>query len=768
MDNKLINQEIVERRKRFAQDLKTVRDKAIVLLQQVSVINQSPLITPKPEKIDILERQLVSLCKRLDNKVRLFENGTITIAVAGVEKSGKSTMLKCLTGIDLPTSVERCTAVSCEIMYVEPNEREYLDIIYYTREELSHVVEEQLAFLRKGAPWKEGHSPELPNFGDIEAFALYPLPTLTDVDENSRTKYKQVLDGLHAVKKALVTEMGKLGSRKEDSIANLGSYASHETEEYAVIALDQALIKKIIVHTHFEGGSTALRLCDTPGVDDPNPQALKRTIRGLREETDILVLLNRPGDKPDVTEPLANFFERLKQVDIDSPIRERTVFLVNWDKKADPSGDIARLRIKKIGKSEVFPPENICGPIDVMNKEALLEFTEKELNSRLRDRLPEQDRALVKKLQDEWKTMQAEVRRSVYDEVKELPIEVEKLSDEFHDWFSQHNNGLTPGFIDRLRSGFGRLTKGVETEPGLKELNNEVLQACKEGKERIDTYLRENVTEKNCLDKINSYIDPFDYFISELSHAMDEIVKNITGKIVKLAPLVQEKVYQIIYEALDADGATAEGLCSGDTIEDRLRSLCDKLRRKIRDERVAALVANLEEFVNVNIQMSHINRHELRPALNMFDPLRWSKDRRKNNNDLAQHAERILSNSIIKNVKDDIEWLKDIEKSAAPTGRDAAAEQVAFIRRICDISFKLVCAVVLPSNKMLALLDDSLSQASQSLSTQRGCEQGWYAALKHESNLPLLFPDRAEKIRTASAYAEEYKSMIAKLDMALD
>ena len=117
MNAKLINQEIVERRKGFAQDFKMMQEKAMVLLQQVSIIKQSPLITPKPEKIDILERQLASLCSRLDNKVRLFENGTITIAVAGVEKSGKSTMLKCLTGIDLPTSVERCTAVSCEIMY---------------------------------------------------------------------------------------------------------------------------------------------------------------------------------------------------------------------------------------------------------------------------------------------------------------------------------------------------------------------------------------------------------------------------------------------------------------------------------------------------------------------------------------------------------------------------------------------------------------------------------------------------------------------------
>lgn len=767
MNAKLINQEIVERRKGFAQDFKMMQEKAMVLLQQVSIIKQSPLITPKPEKIDVLERQLASLCSRLDNKVRLFENGTITIAVAGVEKSGKSTMLKCLTGIDLPTSVERCTAVSCEIMYAEPNEREYLDIIYYTKEELSRVVEEQLAFLRKGAPWKEGHSPELPNFGDIAAFALYPLPTLADVDESSRTKYKPVLDGLHAVKKALVTELAKLGSRKEDSIANLGSYASHETKEHAVIALDQALIKKIIVHTHFEGGSTALRLCDTPGVDDPNPQALKRTIRGLREETDILVLLNRPGNMPDVTEPLANFFERLKQVDIDSPIRERTIFLINWDKKADPTGEIARLRMEKIGLHEVFPPENMRDPLDVTDKESLLAFFD-ELSKRLSVKLPEQDRALVKKLQDEWKTMQAEVRRSVYDEVKDLHVGVEKLSKKFHDWFSQHNNGLTPGFIDRLRSGFGRLTKGVESEPGLKELNNEVLQACKEGKEKIDAFLKENVTEENCLDKINSNIDPFDYFVSELSHTMNEIVKNITGKIVKLAPLVQEKVYQIIYEALDADDATAELLCAGETTKDRLRSLCDKLRRQIRDERVATLVANFEEFVNVNAQMSYITRYELRPALNMFDPLRWSKDRRKNNNDLARHAERILSNSSIKNAKEAIDWLKDIEKSAVPSSRDAAAEQVAFIHRICDISFKIVCAVVLPSNKILALLDDFLSQASQSLSTQRGCEQGWYEALVHESNLPLLFPDRAEKIRAASAHAEEHKSIIANLDKALD
>ena len=776
MSKTLINKEIVENRKMAAKSLADMLEKASTLREQMNKISASALIAPKPAKLETLRQSLSSLCERLHNKVRLFTNGTVTIAVAGVEKSGKSTMLKSLTGnhINLPTDKERCTAVSCEILYAEEGEQEYLELVYYTPEELTTVVQEQLEFLRVNAPWKEGFKPELPELTSIYALQHYNLPTLNMVVEADRMKFRDALDSLISAQKALSKYANRLGTNSKAEIGMLARYASHETKKQQEIEEDQALIQKIIIHTHFMGGSAALRLCDTPGVNDPNPQALKRTLKGLREETDLLILLNRPGDKPDVTNELSDFIGRLKNVDIDAPILERTIFQVNWDRSQDEDGSLADLRREKVMAYETFRPENVYDRMDVTNAAHLEKFMEK-VRSRLMSQLPRQDRELVQKLRDEWKTLQGEIRRDVYDEIKNTPTEVESLRDDYEKWFS-HRHSDRAGFIDRLRKEFNTLTSNVTTHPALAKLNEEIKIAYKEGKESINKYLMERVTPENCLDIKSTDNNPNDEFLNELSQKMSNVVKNITEKVVELGPIVQEEVYGVISRALN-DGVVVANLCPGATPKEKLSGLCELLRKsarktcdKVDQENISFIAENLEEFVKVDVQMSYITRYELRPALNLFDPLRWHQERRENNNDLARNAEKLLDQSGIPDAKKDIDWLKDITKSVPPPKEAFAKELVIFLTRIKEISFKLIYAVVRPRNndKILSLMEDFLGQASQSLATQRSSERGWYAGLKHKDILPLIFPERALKVRQNSMNAKEYESIIENFEKALD
>lgn len=776
MSELLINKEIVENRKMAARSLEDMLEKATTLREQMNKISASTLISPKPAKLETLRQNLSTLCERLHNKVRLFTNGTVTIAVAGVEKSGKSTMLKSLTGnhINLPTDKERCTAVSCEILYAEEGEQEYLELVYYTPEELTTIVQEQLEFLRVNAPWKEGFKPELPELTSIYALQHYNLPTLDMVVEADRMKFRDALDSLISAQKALSKYANRLGTNSKAEVSMLARYASHETRKQQEIEEDQALIQKIIIHTHFMGGSAALRLCDTPGVNDPNPQALKRTLKGLREETDLLILLNRPGDKPDVTNELSDFIGRLKNVDIDAPILERTIFQVNWDKSQDEDGSLADLRREKVMAYETFRPENVYDRMDVTNAAHLEKFMEK-VRSRLMSQLPRQDRELVQKLRDEWKTLQGEIRRDVYDEIKNIPVGVESLGDDYYKWFSRRHSGKA-GFIDRLRKEFNTLTSKVKDHPALAKLNEEIKIAYKEGKDSINKYLMERVTPENCLDIKSENESPNDVFLNELSQKMSYIVKNITEKVVELGPIVQEEVYGVISRALN-DGVVVANLCPGATPKEKLSGLCELLRKsarsaydKVDQENISFIAENLEEFVNVGDQMSYITRHELRPALNLFDPLRWHQDRRQNNNDLAKNAAKILEQSDIPGAKEDIAWLKDITKSVPPPKEAFAKELVYFLTRVKEIGFKLIYAVVRPRNndKILSLMEDFLGQASQSLATQISCEPGWYAGLKHKDILPLIFPERAQKVRRDSMNAKEYETIIENFEKALD
>ena len=777
MSEVLINKEIVENRKMAAKSLEEMLEKATTLKEQMIKISASTLISPKPNRMSELENKLTSLCERLHNKVRLFTNGTVTIAVAGVEKSGKSTMLKSLTGnqIDLPTDKERCTAVSCEILYAEEGEQEYLELVYYTPEELTTVVQEQLEFLRVNAPWKEGFKPELPELASINALQHYNLPTPDMLHEAHRMKFRAALDSLISAQKALSKYANRLGTNSKAEVSMLARYASHETKKQQEIEEDQALIQKIIIHTHFMGGSAALRLCDTPGVNDPNPQALKRTLKGLREETDLLILLNRPGDIPDITTDLSDFIGRLKNVDLDAPILERTIFQVNWDRSLDGDGSIADLRREKVMSYETFRPENVYDRMDVTNAADLEKFMEK-VRGRLMSQLPQQDRELVQKLWDEWKTLQGEIRRDVYEEIKNTPVGVESLGDDYYKWFSRHNNRKSPGFIDRLRREFNTLTSNVTTHPALAKLNEEIKIAYKEGKERVNKYLAERVTQENYLGIKNENVSPNDVFLNELSEIMSDIVKNITEKVVELGPIVQDEVYGVISKALN-DGGVAANLCPGATSKEKLSALCDRLRRSARNaydktdkESITFIVDNLEEFVKVGDQMSYITRYELRPALNLFDPLRWHQDRRQINNDLARNAEKLLAQSDIPGAKDDVAWLKDITKSVPPPKEAFAKELVIFLTRIKEISLKLIFAVVRPRNndKILSLMEDFLGQASQSLSTQSSCEPGWYAGLKDKDILPLIFPERALKVRRDSQNAKEYETIIENFEKALN
>ena len=127
----LLNQDIVQLRQQKAPQLESMLASAGDLHQVLAQVMSSPLVQRKPIEGTQLLARLATLQEQLTNKVQLFRNGVITVSVAGVEKSGKTTLLKNLTKIkNLPTADERCTSVSCEILFADSPANEGLDIIY--------------------------------------------------------------------------------------------------------------------------------------------------------------------------------------------------------------------------------------------------------------------------------------------------------------------------------------------------------------------------------------------------------------------------------------------------------------------------------------------------------------------------------------------------------------------------------------------------------------------------------------------------------------
>lgn len=764
----LLNQDIVQLRQQKVPQLEAMLESTTSLQQVLEQIMHSPLVQRKPQEGAQILTRLATLREQLANKTQLFRNGVITVSVAGVEKSGKTTLLKNLTGINnLPTADERCTSVSCEILYAPSASEEGLDIIYYTREELQGVVTRQLNYLQQENDlWADGQQFTLaPAPDSIEMFAYYPLPGISALAEEKRMLYEGALSQLQAIKDCLAKHSAKLGTAGHDSLDNLNLYASHKTEDNDNVSDLQAIIRKITIRKHFAGGAPFLRLCDTPGVDDPNPQALSHTFQAIKAETDLLIIANRPGNMPSITQPLAMFLSNLKKLDTSAPLRDRSIFFVNWHRSIDPEQKNANIRIQKVHEKSVFPASSIYGPCDIMSQEAIDAFLN-HVNGRLRNDIPRQDNELIQNFTREWKSIQACVRTQVLDMLRDqappMPDEMQRdLDFKLDAWFDKRfdtssNRNETEYFMGCLRTRMNEKTRGCRTHATLEDLRGRVKSIRDARSELIKNWLIENASEEKCKMMIDAHTSPEAEILPKLAEQMTELVQELTAVAEDIGPVIQKDVYQVITEALGQDAAAQ--LCPGSTPAEGLGSLCTKLEATSRDEDVAFITRNLREFAGISMQMRCIMRHELRPALNLLDSFRWHADRRQ---------------ELVKDVADMIgtapqgdmckKWLISAKLCSLS---DEAKIHSDFYKKLFTTSMMVIDAVLSSnSNKFAKLMEDYMADASQTLATQRRCENGWRKALRPYGNIILA----AEWARVAgqAANAKQYAELVDNLEDSL-
>lgn len=769
MSHTIIKSEIVNERQQKAPLLKEMYTSSIRLVSELKAIKNSTLIQHKPTEWDTIIARLTSFCDILNNKYKLFSNGVITVSIAGVEKSGKTTLLKSLTGIeDLPTADERCTSVSCEIMYTDTQTNEGLDITYYTQDELLGVVKRQLSYLQQEADLLcNGRTYSWAPMPDsIETFGYYQLPPIADISEEKMFLYADALKQLIAIQACLKQYTVKLGTTEHDSLENLPKYASHETEGCKNISDQQSIIRKITIHKHFAGGSTALRLCDTPGVDDPNPQALCHTFQAIKSETDLLIIANRPGNMPSITQPLAMFLSNLKKLDTSAPLRDRAIFFVNWHRSIDPEQKNASLRIQKVKEKGVFPPSSIYGPCDIMEPASISEFLN-HINGRLRNDIPRQDNELIQNLTREWKSIQASVRTQVLDVLrKQTPPMPEQLQYELDfkldAWFDKRFDTTSPPredtkyFMGCLRTRMNEKTRGCRTHNTLEILRKKVEDILKERSNAIKTWLTETASEDKCRMMIDAHTSPEAEILPKLAEQMTDLVQELTSVAEDIGPVIQSEVHEVITDALGAD--VAAQLCPGNSSAECLSSLCSKLEANSRDEDIAFIVRSLREFAGISMQMRCIMRHELRPALNLLDSFRWHADRRP---ELIEDAKNMIGHS----NQGDLcrQWL---EKARLCSLSDTPQEHSDFYKKLFSASMLLINTVLNSNtNKFAKLMEDYMADASQTLATQRRCENGWRKALRPYGKV-ILAAEWAQ-VASQAAYARQFAELADSLEDAL-
>ena len=255
---------------------------------------------------------------------------------------------------------------------------------------------------------------------------------------------------------------------------------------------------------------------------------------------------------------------------------------------------------------------------------------------------------------------------------------------------------------------------------------------------------------------IDAHTSPEAEILPKLAEQMTELVQELTAVAEDIGPVIQDDVYQVITEALGQDAAAQ--LCPGNTPAEGLGSLCSKLEATSRDEDVAFITRNLREFAGISMQMRCIMRHELRPALNLLDSFRWHADRRQ---ELIKDVTDMIGNA----PQGDMckKWLINAKLCSLS---DEAIVHSDFYKKLFTTSMMVIDAVLSSnSNKFAKLMEDYMADASQTLATQRRCENGWRKALRPYGNIILA----AEWARVAgqAANAKQYAELVDNLEDSL-
>lgn len=758
----LIDPKIIENRQERAPKLKKQCERLQKLKEALTAADQSQAFENKPQKIRHYINEVTELAARIEHKVRLFEKGLINIAVAGTEKAGKTTFLKNLTGIeDLPAANERCTAVSCEITHVADPSREGITVIYYKEDELLDIINCEVEHLNKGngTIWgKPGEYASLPKIENLSALASMRLPEVKALSSMAALNYGPALEHLHAIQKALGSNFSILGKKREDSIDKLSTLAAHSKE------IDQQpLISRLLVRKCYPTGDEHQCLCDTPGVDDPNPQALRRTLKTLKEDTDMLVILDRPKDSPSITGSLAQFIANLEQVsDKDYPIRERAIFLVNWYKPADADGSSAHRRLAEVREKNVIP--NLPPPCDVTDEISLNQF-KTYLNERLNEVLPREDEKMIQSLWDEISNLENGVRNEVIKPLQEqapkLPTEMEEtMNGKFAAWF-RYTTG--DNFLDRLKGNFGELTSKIcqQTEPDqkLSVMLEKVERIKKTWEEEIwQKKVRSEITEEEMKKTLNRGRHPIEKVFSGFQDKLSGYISELSEVAAEIGPHVQELVEGVLSKALTEP--VMQRLCSGSDSSEKLKSLSEKLESETYGADL--IIKGIKRLVDIRESAKYVSLDELRPALNLLDYLRWKAGRMTF---IKQPVVEILEKSSDSKTKEMAKYLKD-EKTQLPSESAPGKDFSDFARKVIFAALCFITEKVKGNRvKYQSLLEDGVCDASMRLCTREHVEEAWENVLRKLKQ--CIFPDEYANQREKSANAAKCRELIDALRNAI-
>ena len=764
MDIPRLNRSIVENRMQKAPVLENIVDACVGLkskLRDVSDILgrldeiEAPDMKKTRRDIEEIAEELDLLRDRVKIRHRRFANGLVTVSIAGLEKAGKTTFLRSLTGIEaLPAFDERCTAVCCEILYAQG--RSDFEIEFYSEEEfLERVVRPVVETVSEAFPADRREN--FPPPQTASQFVDMKMPELADLPGGT-TAYKLLKD-LTQLRDHFQECRANLGREPVTGrpLAELNEWVSYKQSDADGPSDDSELRGKRLarvsaakvcrIFTEFTGGSEHLRWIDTPGVDDPNRRARDITLSAIASETDLLVVASRPGATPSPGENFHNFWDSVSRLPDEINLLDRMLFALNLDRRVDPDGDNIKIHRKYLTDAGV--PERIfVGPFEAVKPSDAAALMD-AVNGHLARRLADQDDSVADEFTTWFKNVQARIRL-VYDALsksrpsdaglKELEIE------EFHKWFHWFEEDRDRGFWTDLVKSLDESARNIGGDPRILESENSLYSIFAEDAEAIQSKIPSAGDLEEFVVK-NRGENPIPHGMRSISTYFSRLINRLSNEIQEFGPIMQDEIVEVL------ERAGLGSLLAGKTAAEKLDHLLKIFEARKPDSHIVEV---LREALELPRNVKYVLRYELRPAVDFSDPTLW---------DDQETAWNRLNDMVAAN-NGEPERLATFETNRHPPVTDSREKDSELLKKIAGNAM-LGIQTVLKNERHLPrrIADDFMRDCRVRLCFAPESEQEWRSLLF--SSRGTLLASTIGRIRDKSDLIQSFHLALSQLESSL-
>lgn len=751
-----LRQDIVEDRRQKAQPIQAIMESCrgfrkkledvSSALNDLSETDSSELLNPKKE-IQSLITGLDELYDRAKIRHDRFKKGMVTVSIAGLEKAGKTTFLRSLTGIEaLPAFDERCTAVCCEIHHSE--DRSDFDIEFYSEKEFcERVLHPLLETVFADLPDSVAVQYQMP--GSAADFIHMNLPS-PDLVSGGTTAYKLLRD-LQQLQQHFSECRMNLGKepilrRPMDELNEWVSHRPSLSDDQSINAEKArgrhlarvSAVKVCRVYTPFQGGSPYLRWIDTPGVDDPNRRARDLTLSTIARDTDLLVVASRPGANPSPGESFHNFWDSASRLPDEIDLLSRLLFVLNWDKRVDPEGHNIKIHRKYLMDAGV-PSQLFVDPYEATQPSDAIKLMER-VNRHLGQHLSDQDEKVIAKIETRMKNILARIRllHSKLSAFHPSDSDQQDLETEaFHRWFHWYHGDKDTGFWTNLVELLDRSARAISKDPRIKESETSLNNIFAGEAEKIQSQIP---TAKELEDFVVKHRgeNPIPHGMRTISTHFSRLINHLSDEMQEFGPIMQDEVVDLLVKS------GLENLMDGKSSADKLKSLIDHFAAgSLSVAQNSSVLDVLRETLELPRNLKYVIRYELRGAVDFCDPTLWDE----NESAWKRLVDMIRSNN------GDPERLAKFDTNRHPPVTDSREQDSIVLKKIAGNAM-LGIHSVLNNERYLPkrIADDFMRDCRVRLCFGPESEQEWRALLFRNRSKLLVrtigqIRDQSERIR---------------------